>query len=842
MSDDLIEALGSKGTHTSDVDVVVQSFLEKYFESGQLKVQVSHQELQDEILSHKTALRQEAENARRAGNNALADDLEKRASTINFDAIADSLRTTGNLREGTFSAFQQYMRRKAGSSSAITLTTNVRDMNMISDDTFNFLANTAEGNRKISLSVNAEILQREFGVTVDEGFEGTLRYMPGARQFEIAGLRPGQPGVVGYNVGSSEFQDAAQALIQRTLQQARYGAKEDLVLRAADAATGTTAGVIQTNTAQDLINNVSMSNLLESQVNEVVAAKAKGLESMAAGTVRDFAPEHLALTKSMFNTGGSAADPTIGLSTVKPVIYGDVLDTGVERIDEYTARLLDSSLPYATIDPRSRVLSVQMSSGTASIGKHIFEAEAAAVGVDSAEGKAYRAIADNVDNTSEYALTYFMGQGKGLEAEAAAKPYARIVLGESGDLQARASRTIIPYDVFKNLTVEVEPGVRQAVSSADYMASGLGSYHMSFPQLQSGDDIVNLIFHHQFAQGEEGLAQAEDIVRQINRQVIPGRGEGPMPAQADPIQQMKALLDREAKMNLSLEQVSAIAAEDSEEAIRLMGDDGYTAAKEAYDNIVRQQARNLMDPQTGGIVGISNQGVAATEIKEAVRRIAPEIGDLTDTELQNLRTRVAFFGEEGVAVGAISNSEAELIAQQIIEQRMVAAGATDVAVSSADTVTATMAANARGAVQDAHAFGGLKTASEKIADDVTILDEIAKRTATPGGKRVIDGRRFWQNNKAAIAIGATALTAGYLYGKHRENKRQKDLIDETLQLEEPQEEQRRFGVRDALLDRIENPPKRLDPLATAGVVGGLDRSKINHHSMDPHKNNHLFRG
>ena len=58
---------------------------------------------------------------------------------------------------------------------------------------------------------------------------------------------------------------------------------------------------------------------------------------------------------------------------------------------------------------------------------------------------------------------------------------------------------------------------------------------------------------------------------------------------------------------------------------------------------------------------------------------------------------------------------------------------------------------------------------------------------------------------------------------------------------EPQEEQRRFGAQDALLN-ARRYKTTADPLATAGVVGNLDRNKIGHHNMSSKKHAHLFGG
>jgi len=809
MSDELIATLSTKGTHTSDVDVVVQSYLEKYFESGQLKIQVSESELRDQVAG------------------SVDDDT--------YNIIKNTLRGEGNLREKGFTEFQKFMRRKASSSSAITLTTNVQDVTTLSEDTFRFLSQTEQGRQKVSLSLDADILRSRFGVNVtDEAFEGTLRYMPGTGRYEIPGLTSG---ATGYDPNINTFQDRARDFITETLESARTGTKQNLVIRAEDVARGINEQSILTNPAQDIIQNISMSNLLQSQVDEVVAAKSRGVERIASGVRVGLQAEHLTLTDRYFRDD---------IGNVRPVQYGDILETGLERIDEYTTKLAQTSLPYSTIDPRSRIISTQLSEATADVGKRIFQSEAN-IATDPNQAKAFRSIAETIEKTNDYALSYFMGQGKGLEevAEESVVPYSRLVIGDE-TVSGRVSRMIIPYDVFRNLTVDVE-GTAMKVGSQQYLEAGLSTYHMSFPQLPSGDSIVNLIYHHEFAQGEEGLNQARNLIHQINAGVLGPRATGGFPSAKDPINQMIDEIQRRSggTLKLSRQQTAALAVSQSpgastdqfDDAIRLMGDETYSEAVSIYDKVVTQQATDLMNKQTGGIVAISNQGVAAEKTREVFRTMAPEIGDLTDAELQNLPVRVAYMGEEGVAVSAIQNAEAERIAQQIVMGQMG-----ETTEDAAETAAARVQANLRGAAQDKEALDGIKDAAIRIVDDPSFDMGIKSSTALPGEKITLAGRQFWNNNKGMIALGVAAVTGGYLYGKYQNKKDQKELYNETMQVQSPQEEQRRFGIRDALLDRIENPKSKLDPLATAGVVGNLDRSKINHQNMNPHKNAHLFQG
>lgn len=101
---------------------------------------------------------------------------------------------------------------------------------------------------------------------------------------------------------------------------------------------------------------------------------------------------------------------------------------------------------------------------------------------------------------------------------------------------------------------------------------------------------------------------------------------------------------------------------------------------------------------------------------------------------------------------------------------------------------------------------------------------------------------IYQNAKPTMKLGALALGAAipsyYLYRNYQEN----NLYDETI---EPQPYEATNQVKSINSDLIEfnsAGSSRRDPLRTAGVVGNLDRSKINHTQMGNRKYDHLFQG
>jgi len=89
-----------------------------------------------------------------------------------------------------------------------------------------------------------------------------------------------------------------------------------------------------------------------------------------------------------------------------------------------------------------------------------------------------------------------------------------------------------------------------------------------------------------------------------------------------------------------------------------------------------------------------------------------------------------------------------------------------------------------------------------------------------------------------IGIGMTAAAAGYyMYKRTREN----DVYNETMDEQPIQQYAGRMSMDETRGVQPMNARRR-DPLVTAGVVGNLDRNRINHHRMGNDKYNHLYSG
>ena len=120
-------------------------------------------------------------------------------------------------------------------------------------------------------------------------------------------------------------------------------------------------------------------------------------------------------------------------------------------------------------------------------------------------------------------------------------------------------------------------------------------------------------------------------------------------------------------------------------------------------------------------------------------------------------------------------------------------------------------------------IAGTSVGADRVARDASIREMVTK--IKPSAYKV--------------GIGVAALSAGYYLARRG---RDRQLYEQVMH-EQPTEnpglvQQANYDMQDAtMIDSI-----RRDPLVTAGVVGNLDRNKIGHTMMGPNKYNHLFGG
>jgi hypothetical protein len=233
------------------------------------------------------------------------------------------------------------------------------------------------------------------------------------------------------------------------------------------------------------------------------------------------------------------------------------------------------------------------------------------------------------------------------------------------------------------------------------------------------------------------------------------------------------------------------------------------ASKLTKDDLIDQFTERLMS----GRVGIANiEGEAADQAFLALKRAGLDLSN--DVVARGMRAGIIdTVGDDVLRVGAMVDQE--------VVRRAGLGGALD---------------SARGSV-----IGFLNKSADILANGnnaTKARNQIRRAKLGQSPNKMLE---FYINNKtkmgiAGLAIGAVGL--GYMASKkYREHK----LYDETLEQQPTRMPTGQMMNQSFPIEGTINSYRR-DPLVTAGVVGNLDRNKINHYKMGNDKNNHLFGG
>lgn len=135
------------------------------------------------------------------------------------------------------------------------------------------------------------------------------------------------------------------------------------------------------------------------------------------------------------------------------------------------------------------------------------------------------------------------------------------------------------------------------------------------------------------------------------------------------------------------------------------------------------------------------------------------------------------------------------------------------------------------------------TVGETVASDVSLREQALSNIKVGARKAELSNTvELYQRIKSKagmVALGAAAMAGGYYL---TQRKKETDLYDETLE-QQPVENYRQADTFSQPISSMPlGTPARRDPLATAGVVGNLDRRKIGHTQMGNNKYNHLYGG
>lgn len=285
-----------------------------------------------------------------------------------------------------------------------------------------------------------------------------------------------------------------------------------------------------------------------------------------------------------------------------------------------------------------------------------------------------------------------------------------------------------------------------------------------------------------------------------------------------------------------------------EERIALIRQQAGEEAANRYRDFIKTTSLEI---QEDGIIFMSVKGEASEQIREAQRTTGVELNStINDQMSRSRRTRMVATIEEIGSTGEtrpVAFALSPLDDQQVYEEARMAADSSlsveDIgrlrhqedlnALQNAAEAARVTGTNSRNVAADG--------ATQFIADATAAASSRASAPSSQATTAFQAGQKFMQNNKRNIYLAGLAVAAAVVGTKMAKRKNENEIYDATMQGMPVESGKRPYGIQDALFAQ-KMASRRKDPLVTAGVVGNLDRSKINHTSMGPDKNNHLFGG
>ncbi|MFZ4104796.1 hypothetical protein [Flavobacterium sp.] len=826
--DSLTKLMETRGTHTAEIDATLNAYISDYINNNELHI-------------------------RRLPTAGMPPSGLTDAAAAEYTEKAEKLeglfKTHGFMKEKrSMTAFEKFMRARIRQSSAVTPITNISDItrNRISDDVFNFLK-TDEGMQKISMSVDSDYLKRLESEGINLGIKAENLSVPGALS---NAMDEASAGSIYFNTergkyvfsnfesrgvnGAAGFQELDSGVVKRAFGSALDEAREGKGLaESIDLGKGNS---ILANRGSLALSNIKITEIEATELDQMIAAR-NTLKNL--GSPKSLATDATGLSKALGTTSEFYTNRT---GQFIPAIVGTT------KMADYSKALIDRGLPYATYDVRSRIMATAEAKATAGIGKQIID------GMSRAGDPTYASlVGKDLSKLSDIGIQFTMAQGKdaffglqrttkiGLKDVIDNSYFRTPVISDA----KKAGRVIINADDLSNLmirefddgkiTSEIKFGSPEFIENAN-----LNRFIDSTVQGPTAD--VQPIINRAFAPKNISRATTVDLAEQVL---------------AGNIRAYNKLKQESPYITTSLQEEAQALARNIFGDQNLGGGD----LEQRMQQLAEMSNLTTREAREDALRVLEGNGLAPHVFVENYRKT---VGTVADSIEETFITGMKITGED--AVNAFTDSQ--------LAQGLSGTADTDIALKNrphrlistmrtnddgvlgymmSGSVTDDMDAAARRAVSlpGESVNVGVARAAEDAAARAALIDSgkmVEKiTTVLPGlndGEKIANeavtvGRRMYEANKGKFALGALALAAAVVGHKIAKKGNENDLYDATMQRAPVEEQQRSYGIQEALMGNGQTS-RRKDPLFTAGVVGNLDRQKIGHTSMGSNKNSHLF--
>lgn len=717
---DELFSLITKGSHIAETDVHLQSYIGKYIQEGKLKIRGMVEYERNALLTQNSA------------------------ATI-----------PSELLESEFGVFA---RAKILQSSAITATTNIANVQHMSENVFSYIRQTPEGKMGVSLSLSAERINDLTGsqtiTAADMTKKGILQYTT-----SDAGK--------GFHFVTSEGKELidqthAEKVIDNILDAARMDT---------NLTTLNVGNIVRArNEAAEAIVDTGISFQRASKVDEIKMLSTSVQSVNAANMTTQDVIDTLGTTYRELGTGLSSSDQmrlARGRAPIQSVFQQGFNDyTGRKAVDiaQAFAKVGD---PYAKIlSSDDRAFSTIMANATSNIAHEANRAGPAA-------GYALEHITHSAKPqlTAELGTTFYHSQ-------------RQVRLLNTLDSGTAIQKTMLPPEIVREALRMMDPD-----ASMKEIVPSIAKRNMP-----GQSDMVNAVF-------DVKSQMDRNEARQFTQNIFTIMEDKRKAAKAMGVDEDK--LDAEVISGINhvkaISQTKAGLAEHLDSATESIYERGVVvgyaderASAEIISNL-QQLGHDMSNDQIG------------------TRRAAAE---LTTGHTSEYLVVGPHMDRKAVEMAGLSNDLA--VAEEVIDRNGAKISR---AVDNGNRVT--------------EAIGSSSSTNLAIGKNIR---------RSKSGLEVNKMAEFYASHKMKLgygALGVGAAAAGYyMYKKHRERQ----LYNETLDQQPTERAITTDQMQDSSRAFSQVSSTRRDPLATAGVVGNLDRAKIGHTQMGPNKYNHLFGG
>jgi hypothetical protein len=699
--------------------------------------------------------------------------------------------------------FIDFAKASISKSSAPTMTTNIADVSHLSRKATNLLR-TNEGRKLFSVEARIEDIMTPSEMTALTstgedltGLTGTVKFDEESGRFRFrtsderlvaSGLSDETGFVRTVDIAN---QSSVNRYMDRTLQDAISGTAS----RRLDFGIAGVQSVIQNDAAQKISFNINYGQLGEIQrYNRSITSALDSFDadvfkanlgSMDERSLVQALTATARLTSSDEDLSTSIIDSTLSRKRVDPA-FGTLIRDSLESgsLEPYARMATEIGNPYADTDITARAMGVRLSEITAGKAKQMADA------LPSGSGMSFM---KNADVLTEFGFSYFGGQD-----------VTRIVEGD----ELVKSKLLISQDVFDLMKVRVE-GETEAVRLADAITS---------PTMKIVDDADNVV-----ASAAEfnrirvsGVAGTQNVVNAfIGGQGAYTRSQSRILAESL-YSAANEVLSATDLGDETIGEAEGVAKRNLQQMRNLRAYTSGRTAEEAIDELTEKI-------HTGGLGFASLKGEAG----EAFSASLEQAGLMTENN--DLLS---------------ANKTARLIQSQ--DGSVILSQFEDYKASAMKRGTSSAQEAARSVEADKKAVDLASVISDHLDDNRGIRDQVlSERTSLKVGKKFADetaaARAMYAKYKKPAGLAGLGVAAAgigyYAYKRSQESSTYDDVMDpmETMPAMAPRTDLYREDFMSG-----QNFSVTGDPLATAGVVGNLDRNKIGHTNMGPNKYDYLY--